>query len=105
MGNNRTLASPEAYPAAFLDAIRSGSGIMYARDLPWMPVSAAKRFRLCLKVCRQYPGHPLQAQAKHRWRVEVTPAALVVTIHNTHKGETASITPALIDSALSRADS
>lgn len=101
MGNNRALASPEAYPAAFIEAIRAGSGIMYARDLPWQPISAAKRFRLCLKVCRQYEGHPLQERAKHRWRVEVTSQALIVSIHNTHKDEVASLTPSLIESALS----
>jgi hypothetical protein len=100
MGSNRPLPSPESYPASFLEAIRNGSGILYAADLPWAPLSAAKRFRLCLKVCRAYTGHRLQAQASMRWRVEVTPQALVVAIHNTHKGQVASLTPALIESAL-----
>lgn len=79
MGANRILATPEAYPVAFLEVIRNGAGVLYLSDLPWQGPSAAKRFRLLLALLRSLPGHELHAQASSRWSVQVTTLALTIT--------------------------
>ncbi len=102
MGANRPLSSPEAYPSAFLAAIRSGGGVIYAENLPWAPISAAKRFRLLLALIKGMAYHPLQPQARLRWSVKATSRALEVS---TGKGmeRLAGDAPGLIDAALARA--
>jgi hypothetical protein len=100
MGANRTAASPEAYPAAFLAAVRSGSSVLYADDLPWSILSSAKRFRLLLALLRSLPDHPLHTQAKRRWKVEPSPQALVISVYNFSRGEVPSPIPMLIARAL-----
>lgn len=82
MGANRTLATPEAYPAAFLAAIRNGGAVIYAHDLLWTTGSAAKRFRLCVALLRSLPHHALHEAAKARWHVEASPTtrALVIRV-------------------------
>lgn len=80
MGANRTLASPEAYPAAFLSAVRNGGAVIYAIDMPWTTGSAAKRFRLFIALLRTLHHHDLHAQASQRWHVEAKPSSLVIRI-------------------------
>jgi hypothetical protein len=91
MGRNRKMANPESYPVAFLNVIRDGGGVLYAEDLPWTTISAAKRFRLCLAVIRALPAHPLRGQALKRWHCNPTSRAL-----------TLSTGPAKIDTAMNR---
>lgn len=102
MGANRPLPSPEAYPSAFLAAIRSGGGVIYSEDLPWAPISAAKRFRLLLALIKGMAYHPLQVQARQRWSVKATSRALEVSTGK-GMGRLAGDGPALIDAALARA--
>lgn len=78
MGQNRTLATPEAYPAAFLRAVEDGGAVLLAGDLPWTPTSSAKRFRLLLALLRTLPNHPLYRSAQARWHVEFPPRGLIV---------------------------
>lgn len=78
MGANRRMASPEAYPAAFVAAVRNGGGVIFAEDMPWTTGSAAKRFRLFLAVIRAHPEHALHKAASVRWHVEATPRAMTV---------------------------
>lgn len=78
MGGNRKLAQPEGYPPVFLQAIEAGAGVIYAADLPWAPISAVKRFRLCLALLRSLPGHPLHWNAKRRWSVRLSPGGFEV---------------------------
>lgn len=99
MGGNRTLPAAD-YPHAFHSALAAGGAVLYAADLPWTPISAAKRFRLFLALIRRSPGHPLREQARKRWRVQPGPEALVLGVSNYHKGETPSLTEALIERAL-----
>lgn len=101
MGANNPLATPEAYPVAFLSAIRDGAGVIYAADLPWSPISSAKRFRICLALIRRLPGHPLYDQARRRWAVQTSATALVVSVVQSAKGEQ-SLTAHLIGRALGR---
>ena len=101
MGRNRKAASPEAYPSAFLRAVEAGSGVMFAGDLPWTPVSSAKRFRLLLALLKDSPGHPLSGRAKARWSVRATPQGLEV--QSTARGTPmlrAELGVALIEAAL-----
>ena len=81
MGRNRQPASPEAYPAVFLAAIRNGGGVFYASDLIWTPGSTAKRFRLLLAQLRTLPHHDLYRRAMARWHVESSPRAVVVRLN------------------------
>ena len=99
--SNAIKASPEAYPKLFLAAINNGSAVMAAEDLPWTVISSAKHFRLCLKLIRATRGHPLRPMALPRWRVEITPSALIVSQYNVSKGIHASMNSAIIESALS----
>lgn len=99
MGANRT-APLGHYPAAFHAALASGEGVMFAADLPWTPVSAAKRFRLFIKAVRLQPNHPHHASAKARW--SVLPTAAGLEVKRRVKGELPSLGPALIAAALSR---
>lgn len=101
MGANRRLGAPEAYPAAYLSSIRNGSGIMLAEDIPWAPISAAKRFRLCLSLLRARREHPLHAQAARRWSVKVTPFALEVWVADSKTDLPPTVGGALIAKALS----
>lgn len=78
MGANRKLATPEAYPAAFLAALRNGSAVLYAEDLPWTIGSTAKRFRLFLALLKERPLHDLHQAACHRWAVEQHKTSLVL---------------------------
>lgn len=75
MGGNNTLATPEAYPAAFLSIVENGSGVIYAEDSPWTPKSTTKRFRLFIALLRRLPQHRLYAQACLTWRVVTTSKA------------------------------
>jgi hypothetical protein len=81
MGANRTEASPEAYPAAFQAALRNGGAVLYARDLPWSPLSTAKRFRLYLALLRApaYRNHPLHGVACGRWSTRIVGDGLVIS--------------------------
>ncbi len=100
MGANRTLATPESYPSAFLTAIEYGAGIIYAHDLPWTPGSSMKRFHRCVYLIRGLPNHWLHSNAMHRWSVRATPAALEITMVG--KQEMApSVARVLIERALS----
>lgn len=78
MGRNRSLASPEAYPVGWLQAIRNGSGLFLAEDLPWAPISAGKRFRLLLALLKSMPAHPLHGMALRRWHLAPSGRALEV---------------------------
>ncbi len=80
MGANRLLPSPESYPVAFLNAIRDGRGVIFAKDLLWTLESSRKRFRLCLALLRRPSNmeHALYLPALERWSVEVAPGALIV---------------------------
>lgn len=99
MGGNRKMAFPEAYPAAFIATLKNGAGILYAEDLPWQPISAAKRFRLFLSVVRETPRHPLYPNAIKRWSVRPTNRALECFITDAGK-EIVSLAGPLIDRAL-----
>lgn len=99
MGQNRT-APLGAYPAAFFRALEAGAGVIYAEDLPWAPISAAKRFRLLIRALRLDPLHPLHASAKARWSVIPTQSGL--EIKRRTKGELPSLGAVLVESALSR---
>lgn len=99
MGQNKTMASPEAYPSAFLSIIRDGAGILYVEDLPWTTISAAKRFRLLLALLKKSPHHPLHRNAMQRWSVRYSSKALECTA-TIGKGTMESLTGALIDRAL-----
>lgn len=102
MGQNKTMPTPEAYPAGFHLTTRNGGGVLYADDLPWTTLSTAKRFRLFLALLRRLPEHPLHKQAKRRWRVEVKAHALVISVAPV-AAVPALVGPALIESALARA--
>lgn len=78
--SNKPLASPEAYPIAWLNAIRDGGGVFYEGDMPWTPQSSRKRFFLLLQLLRKEPNHPLYRQARQRWYTSVTGAGLEVHI-------------------------
>lgn len=78
MGKNKIEATPEAYPTAFLSAIRNGGAILYTADLPWSALSAQKRFRLLLRLLRSLPDHELHQKALPRWHVTAHSAALEV---------------------------
>jgi len=99
MGANRTMVSPEAYPAAFLAAVRNGGGVFYAADLPWTTGSAAKRFRLLLALLRGLAKHDLHPNATPRWHVEASPRALVVRVQE-QAYHPAAIARPLIEAAL-----
>lgn len=92
----------DAYPQAFHAAIASGGAVLYAADLPWTPLTAAKRFRQLLALLRKQPGHRLYPQAKCRWRVEPSPRALVVTLQRPDQ-RPARLGVALIAAATARA--
>lgn len=81
MGANRKLATPEAYPAIFLRAVENKGAVIYAQDLPWTTISAAKRFRLFLALVKGLPQHRLYPGAKLRWSVQATSKALVLTAY------------------------
>ena len=90
----------DAYPMAFHSAVQSGGAVLYAGDLPWTPGSSARRFRQFLADLRKAgPHHPLYGMAKKRWRVQPFYSALAVTVSNYSKGETPSLSAALIDAA------
>lgn len=100
MGQNRRHPNPDLYPIAFLNAIRDGGAVIPAASLPWTMLSAAKRFRLCLAVCRETPSHPLHGQSCNRWSVQATKGALVITCLG--KGHDHSLLNAsILDRALS----
>lgn len=99
MGANRTMATPEAYPAAYLAAIRNGAGVLYAADIPWTTGSAAKRFRLLLALLRSLPHHELHSIAKRRWHVSATSRALVLRVDEPAY-QSASVAAPLISMAL-----
>lgn len=99
MGANR-IAPLGTYPAAFYTALASGEAVMFTDDLPWTPLSAAKRFRLFIKAIRAQPAHPLHASAKARWSVLPTRAGLEVKRRTV--GELPALGAVLIESALSR---
>ena len=100
MGANRPAATPEAYPAAFSSALRNGAGVFYAADIPWTPISTAKRFRLFLSLVRKRPTHPFYENAIKRWSVRPSGLALTVCIPN-EGHELVSVAGPLIDAALS----
>lgn len=89
----------DAYPQAFHAAIASGGAVLYAADLPWTPITSAKRFRQLLALLRKQPHHPLHPNSKARWRVEPSPRALVVTLQKPEQRAT-RLGVALIDSAM-----
>jgi hypothetical protein len=100
MGGNRRLPAPEAYPAAFLEAVRLGGGLILAGDLPWTTGSARKRFYLMLDVLRRHPAHELHLQASKRWSVRAGTRALEISCLD-QQAPAPSITRDLIRRALS----
>lgn len=80
MSSNKPFAAADAYPAAFLAAIQNGSGVIYAKDLPWSTIVSAKRFRQCITLVRRDKLHPLsEVAAGSRWSVRPTPLALIIS--------------------------
>lgn len=75
MGRNNTLATPEAYPAAFISIVEEGSGVIYTEDSHWAPKSTTKRFRLFIALLRTLPQHRLYAQANLTWHTVTTSKA------------------------------
>ena len=71
---------PESYPPAFLRAVEAGAGVFPAGDIPWAPISAAKRFRQMLALLRKHPAHPAYPNSKARWSVKPTRLGLEVHI-------------------------
>lgn len=100
MGRNRTMASPEAYPAIFHEVCRNGSGIIFLSDVPWTGISTAKRFRLFLALLKSQPAHPLHAQANRRWSVLRNSASVHCNVIG-RIGDSPSLARLLIDAALS----
>lgn len=75
MGGNNTLATPEAYPAAFISILEKGSGVIYAENSPWTTKSTTKKFRLFLSLIRASPKHRLYENARVVWHTVTTSKA------------------------------
>lgn len=102
MGANRTAPTPEAYPIAFLNAVREGHAVLHEGDLPWTAISAAKRFRLFLRLLRTLPSHPLHPGACGRWSVRPISGTLHLSRGPSGKATVTRPGAALIAAALSR---
>jgi len=99
---SRALPQPESYPIAFLRAIEAGAGVIAAGDMPWAPVSSARKFRHLLALLRKIPGHRLYPNAKARWSVRPTALGLEVRLSG-GTDKLPSLHVPLIESALQRA--
>lgn len=99
MGANRPLATPEAYPSAFLSAVRDGGAVLYTDDLPWTPGSTAKRFRIFIALLRSLPHHELHAAATRVWHVSTSKRAIVLRVTELFTPESSMAAP-LISMAL-----